>query len=57
MLGVQFEIGESTANYIFHRWIKVLRELLRASLLEQVEQVKKMMPIGHGFWKFCQRLS
>lgn len=38
MLGVQFGIGESTANYIFHRWIKILRELLPASVLEQVKK-------------------
>ncbi|MEK0188971.1 transposase family protein [Microcoleus anatoxicus] len=38
MLGVQFDVGESTANYIFHRWVKVLRELLPASLLEQVKK-------------------
>jgi hypothetical protein len=38
ILGVQFGIGESTANYIFHRWIKILRELLPASLLEQVKK-------------------
>jgi predicted nucleotidyltransferase len=38
MLGVQFDIGESTANYIFHRWVKILRELLPASVLEQVKK-------------------
>jgi hypothetical protein len=38
MLGVQFGIGESTANYIFHRWIKILRDLLPASVLEQVKK-------------------
>jgi hypothetical protein len=38
ILGVQFGIGESTANYIFHRWLKSLRELLPASLLEQVKK-------------------
>ena len=38
ILGVQFGIGESTANYIFHRWVKILRELLPASLLEQVKK-------------------
>jgi hypothetical protein len=38
MLGVQFGIGESTANYIFHRWVKILRELLPASVLEQVKK-------------------
>jgi hypothetical protein len=38
ILGVQFGIGESTANYIFQRWLKILRELLPASLLEQVKK-------------------
>ncbi|MEK0187610.1 transposase family protein [Microcoleus anatoxicus] len=38
ILGVQFGIGESNANYIFHRWVKILRELLPASLLEQVKK-------------------
>jgi hypothetical protein len=38
ILGVQFGIGESTANYIFHRWVKILRELLPASFLEQVKK-------------------
>ena len=38
LLGVQFGVGESTANYIFHRWVKILRELLPASLLEQVKK-------------------
>ena len=31
-------IGESTANYIFNRWVKILRDLLPASLLEQVKK-------------------
>ncbi|WP_445242236.1 transposase family protein [Microcoleus sp. Pol17_C1] len=26
------------ANYIFHHWVKILRELLPASLLEQVKK-------------------
>jgi len=38
LLGVQFGVGESTANYIFQRWVKILRELLPASLLEQVKK-------------------
>jgi hypothetical protein len=37
-LGVQFGVSESTANYIFHRRLKILRELLPASLLEQVKK-------------------
>ena len=38
ILGVQFGIGESTAHKIFHPWLKILRELLPASLLEQVKK-------------------
>jgi hypothetical protein len=49
MLGIQFEVSESTANDIFHYWLKVLRELLPASL---VEQVKKNQVSGHGSKKF-----
>ena len=49
MLGVQFGVSESAANYIFHKWIKILRELLPASLLEQV---KKTPQNGNGFKKY-----
>lgn len=38
MLGVQFGVSESTAHNIFHYWSKILRELLPASLLEQVKK-------------------
>lgn len=38
MLGVQFGICESAANYIFHYWLGILRELLPASLVEQVKK-------------------
>ena len=37
-LGVEFGVSESTTNYIFHRRIKILRELLPASLLEKVKK-------------------
>ena len=47
ILGVQFGVGESTANYIFHRGLKILRELLPASLLEQI----KKNPTLPGCWK------
>ena len=40
MLGIQLEVSESTANDIFHYWLKVLRELLPASLVEQVKKNK-----------------
>ncbi len=38
MLGVQFGVSESTANDTFHYWSELLRELLPASLLEQVKK-------------------
>ncbi len=54
MLGVQFGVSESTAHNLFHYWSKILRELLPASLLEQVkkndldwEWVKQML----GEWE------
>ena len=37
MLGIKFGVSESTANDIFHYWSELLRELLPASLLEQVK--------------------
>ena len=49
MLGVQFGVSESAANYIFYKWIKILRDLLPASLLEQV---KKTTTNGNGFKKY-----
>jgi hypothetical protein len=41
MLGVQFGVSESTAHNLFHSWSKILRELLPASLLEQVKKNEK----------------
>lgn len=38
MLGIQFGVSETTANEIFHSWSELLRELLPASLLEQVKK-------------------
>lgn len=38
MLGVQFGVSESAAHYIFHYWLKILRDLLPASLVEQVKK-------------------
>ncbi len=36
ILGLQFGISKTSANDIFHYWLKILREILPASLLEQV---------------------
>ena len=49
MLVVQFRVSESAANYIFHHWLIILRELLPASL---VEQVKKKTQSGNGYKKY-----
>ena len=38
LLGIHFGISESSANNIFHYWINILKELLPASLLEQVKK-------------------
>ena len=38
LVGVQFGVSESKAHTTFHYWIVILRELLPASLLEQVER-------------------
>jgi hypothetical protein len=38
LLGIQFGVSESTANDIFKYWFPLLRELLPASLLEQVKK-------------------
>jgi hypothetical protein len=37
ILGLQFGISKTSANDIFHYWLKILRKLLPASLLEQVK--------------------
>jgi hypothetical protein len=49
MLGVQFGVSESTANDIFHYWSELLRELLPASLLEQVKKIPTNM---NGYKRF-----
>lgn len=38
LLGIQFGVSESTANETFNYWFPLLRELLPASLLEQVKK-------------------
>ena len=37
ILGIQFGISKTSANDIFHYWLEILREVLPASLLEQVK--------------------
>lgn len=38
VLGLQFGVSKTEANDTFHDWLKVIRDLLPASLLEQVEE-------------------
>lgn len=38
ILGINFDVCESTAHNIFHYWLNILRELLPSSLLEQVKK-------------------
>ncbi|PSB47287.1 IS5/IS1182 family transposase [Cyanosarcina cf. burmensis CCALA 770] len=37
ILGMHFNVSKTEANETFHYWLKILREVLPASLLEQVE--------------------
>lgn len=38
VLGLNFEVGKSTANNVFNYWLEILEELLPASLIEQVKK-------------------
>lgn len=38
LLGIQWEVSESTANNIFNYWFPILQKLLPSSLLEQVKK-------------------
>ncbi|NEN98978.1 MAG: transposase [Moorea sp. SIO3I7] len=38
ILGIHFNVSESTANNVFHYWVNILSELLPSSLLEQVKK-------------------
>ena len=37
ILGIQFKISKTEANDTFHKWLQILRKVLPASLLEQLE--------------------
>lgn len=49
LLGVQFGVSESTAHNLFHYWINILRDLLPASLVEQVKKKESE-------WEWVQEL-
>ncbi len=41
LLGLMFQVSESTAHKIFHYWQQILREALPCSLLEQVKKFEE----------------
>lgn len=38
LLGIQFEVSESTAHEVFHEWVEMLGEILPSSLIEQFKK-------------------
>ncbi|MGJ5673548.1 MAG: hypothetical protein ACR9NN_08065 [Nostochopsis sp.] len=40
---MHFDISKTEANDTFHYWLKILREVLPASLLEQVENIEHII--------------
>ena len=49
ILGIHFDVSESTANNIFHYWINILQELLPCSLLEQFREKEDKNSCIHKF--------
>ena len=43
LLGIQFQVSESTANDTFNYWFPLLQEILPSSLLEQVKKTRVTM--------------
>lgn len=41
MLGIMFDVSESTAHNLFHYWLDILQDLLPESLVAQLENSKK----------------
>ena len=41
ILGINFDVSESTAPNVFHYWLNILRDILPSSLLEQVKKKSK----------------
>lgn len=54
VLGLQFGVSKTEANDRFHYWLRLLREILPASLLEQVEhQVSDYALVQELLSQFC----
>jgi len=54
LLGIQFGVSESTANDTFNYWVPLLRELLPASLVEQVKKTPMIMKLSK---KYSQNMN
>lgn len=53
ILGLQFGISKTSANDIFHYWLRILQEILPASLLEQVKnQTSDLMVVKELLTEF-----
>ena len=50
ILGLQCGVSKTSANDIFHYWLEILRELLPASLLEQVKNQPSDYEIVQELW-------
>ena len=54
VLGLQFGVSKTEANDTFHYWLRLLREILPASLLEQVEhQISDYALVQELLSQFC----
>lgn len=49
LLGVMFEVSESTANNIFHYWINIFQEMLPESIFSQLKDKKNDWEILREF--------
>ncbi|MBW4630706.1 MAG: transposase family protein [Iphinoe sp. HA4291-MV1] len=54
VLGLHFGISKTEANDTFHYWLKILRSILPASLLEQVEKQDSDYAIARSALPFGQ---
>ena len=49
LLGIQFDVSETTANDTFNYWLPILGKLLPPSLLEQVKKTQMITKLFKNF--------
>lgn len=49
LLGIQFDVSETTANDTFNYWVPILGKLLPPSLLEQVKKTQMITKLFKNF--------